>query len=239
MSLGLLAGYLLEDRVEGLAHGFQVAGHGGTRVVGGSGLDGGQDVLVFNVRGVLAVSHHVQGFRLVGQGVADIGHDAFEDLVAAGAGDGGMESGVQGHPGFGVGFGGHGGHDLAEGVQLVVGAALGGQAGGGDFDVRAGLGQVAGGVLPQRQVVGYLVGHHERALAGLGDRQAQGGAGAEGLPDDGAAHAVLLGEGGLGAEFAAHGNKAGFDVHADRVEYRFGGAEPREGDHRLSCCPAV
>ncbi len=100
-------GYWLEDGVEGHAHGAEVLAHGGAGFGGGAGFDGVEDALVFDVGGVLAVGHHVQGFGLVGQGVADVGHDAFEHLVAAGPGDGGVEAGIEGHPGFGVGFRGH------------------------------------------------------------------------------------------------------------------------------------
>ena len=110
-------------------------------------------------------------------------------------------------------FGGHGGHDVPEGVQFLGGAAL--RRPGRRRELRcAGRASVRSRAeyWPSDQVVGHLVGHDERAPAGLGDGQAEGGAGAEGLADHRAAHAVLLGEGGLGAELCAHGHAAGFDV---------------------------
>ena len=185
----------------------------------------------------------VQGFGLVGQGVPDVGHDAFEDLVAAGAGDGGVEAGIEHHPGFGVGFHGHRGHHGAEDIQVLGSAAFGGEAGGGDFDVRPGLGEVAGGELAEDQVVRHVVGDDEGAPAGAGHCQAQGGAGAEGLADHGAADTVLLREGNLGVELGADGETAAFDVAADGVEDRLGGAEAGKRGGKssalLSGCPAV
>ena len=68
-----------------------------------------------------------------------------------------------------------------------------------------------GRVLAQDQVLGHVVGDDERAPPGLGDGQAQGRAGAQCFPDHGAAHAVLLGKRGLGAQLGADAELAGFD----------------------------
>ena len=133
----------------------------------------------------------------------------------------------------------------AQDVQFLGGTAFGGESGGGNLDVRAGLGEVAGGVLAQDEVLGHVVGDDERAPAGLGDGQAECGAGAQGLADHRAAHAVLLGQGGFGAEFGADRQRAGFDVPAEGIEDSFGCTEARERrwprlrTDRLSCCPAV
>ena len=114
----------------------------------------------------------------------------FEDLVAAGPGYGGVEAGVQADPGLGIVFGGHGGHDVPQAVQFLGGAALGGETGGGHFDMGAGFGEVPGGVLAQDEVLGHLVGDHKRALAGLRDGQPECVAGPQRLPDHRAAHPV-------------------------------------------------
>ncbi|MCY1235470.1 hypothetical protein D9M72_480870 [compost metagenome] len=154
----------------------------------------------------------------------------------AGPGDGCVEAGVEGNPGFGVVLGGHGGHDIPQAFQLFGRPAFGGQAGGRDFDVRAGLGEVQGRVLTEDQVLGYPVGHHKRAAAGLGGGEAEGVAGAQRFTDHGTAHPVLLGERGFGAQFGADLELAGLDIGAEDVEDGFGCAKAGEG---LSCCPAV
>ena len=205
--------------------GAQVLSHGGAGVCSGPGFDGVQDEAVLDVGGVLAVGHHVEGFGLVGEGVADIRHDAFEHLVAAGAGDGCMEAGIEGDPGFWIGLRSHGRHHAAEDFQVLGGAALGGEAGGGDFDVRPGLGEVPGGELAQDEIVGHMVGDDERAAAGLGYGQAEGGAGTQGLADHRAADAVLRGQRCFGAELGANTQRPALDVAADGVEDSFGCAE--------------
>src|SRR5690349_18360584 len=84
---GCWAALLAEDGVERFADGAQVPGHGRAGVCRGSGFDGVEDEPVLDVGGVLAVGHHIEGFGLVCEGVADVRHNAFEHLVAAGAGE--------------------------------------------------------------------------------------------------------------------------------------------------------
>jgi hypothetical protein len=151
-----------------------------------------------------------------------------------------MEAGIQGNPGFRIGFRGHGGDDFPEDLQFLGSAAFCGQAGGRDFDVRTRFREVTRRVLPKGEIVCHFAGHNERPLAGPGDRQAQGGAGAECLADHRAADSVFLRQGSFGAELAADRDCTGLDVPADGVEHRLGGTEPRKGtEYRLSCCPAV
>ena len=107
-------------------------------------------------------------------------------------------------PGFGIVFGGHGGHDVPQALQFLVGAALRGQPGCRNLDVGAGFGEVPGGVGAQDEVLGHLVGDHERAFAGFRDGQAECGAGAQGLADHRAADPVPLRERGFGTELRAH-----------------------------------
>ena len=200
-----------------------------------------QDALVLLVGGELAVGHDVEGLGLVGQGVADVGHDAFEDLVplARAIAAWKLESRLT-HT-SGSSSAAHRGHDVPEAspVPRAMRRSAASPAAGTSMWGRASVRSRAE-YWPRTRSLATWLATHERALAGFGDGQAQGGAGAQGLADHRAAHAVLLRERGLGAQLGADAELAGFDFRAEGVEDGFGGAEAGEGQvRRLSCCPAV